>query len=133
MNTIRAVVTLMAVPAIAPMSFSAIFLKMATTPKQNADRIGSTRCQGRKPTCRPPIDSSVAPATITIVPERIGSVTCSPSSRMARPVETSGFRLLSGEAIEAPRRWMAMKRRKRPATVPMTPASTKSTIPFVVG
>ena len=51
---------------------------------------------------------------------------------MARPVETSGFRLLSGEAIAAPSRWMAMKRRKRPATVPMIPASTKNTMPRVV-
>ena len=44
---------------------------------------------------------------------------------MARIVAIMGFRLMTAAATEAPTRSMATKRKRRPATVPTRPASTK--------
>jgi hypothetical protein len=62
---------------------------------------------------------------MTSVPARIGRVTRSPRSGMASRVETSGFRLMRAEEIEAPTFSMLKNLRSRPATVPISPASTK--------
>ena len=78
--------------------------------QDGAGRAGAGACPaaGRRST------SSVVPATMTMVPARMGRVTRSPSSSTARPVETSGFRLISAAEIEAPTFSMLTKRRRRP-------------------
>ena len=62
---------------------------------------------------------------MTRVPATIGSVTRSPSKRMARPLAMSGARLLMAAATEAPTLWMATTRKRRPPAVPTTPEKTK--------
>src|SRR5438046_370744 len=47
---------------------------------------------------------------MTTVPTTIGIVMCSPRSKIARPEETNGFRLMSAAAIDAPTRSMGTNR-----------------------
>src|SRR5438094_1905605 len=55
---------------------------------------------------------------------------CSPRSKIARPEETNGFRLMSAAAIDAPTRSMETNRSSRPPMVPISPAQTKKSAPF---
>ena len=55
----------------------------------------------------------------------MGSVTCSPSRRMARPVDISGVKLPMEAATGAPTFSMAMTRKSRPPVVPSAPERTK--------
>ena len=80
---------------------------------------------GRKPICRPVVESRIVPPTMTTVPNRIAGVTCSPSSRMARPLEMKGLRLITADDTEAPTLSMATNRNSRPARVPTMPAAAK--------
>src|SRR5262245_25722625 len=68
----------------------------------------------------------MVPSTITHVPRRMGRVTCSPSSRIARPVEIKGLRLLIAAATGAPTFSIPLNRKKRPATVPSSPEPMKN-------
>src|SRR3989441_4391908 len=126
----NAVVTLIAEPTTAVVSLRPSFRKTATTPKHVADSTGSTSWLGRTPRRRPPTENSVVPATITTVPTTIGIEMCSPSSKIARPEETNGFRLMRAAAIEAPTRSMETNRSRRPPMVPISPAHTKKSAPF---
>src|SRR5438105_10363492 len=112
---------------------SPIFRSTATTPKHTADISGSTSATARTPLARPPTDSSVVPPTITSVPTRIGTVTCSPSTAMASADATSGLKLMSAALIDAPTVSMLMKRRSRPPTVPIRPARAKYATAAAVG
>ena len=63
---------------------------------------------------------------MTAVPARIGSVTRSPSSRIARNDAINGVTLLTAAVTVAPTFSMARKRVSRPPTVPISPAAAKS-------
>jgi hypothetical protein len=67
----------------------------------------------------------MVPATMTSVPERIGSVTCSPRIAMASPVATSGVILRMEADTSAPTFSIAATRKSRPAAVPTTPEKMK--------
>ena len=56
---------------------------------------------------------------------RIGSVTRSPSKRIASPVEMKGLKLLMAAATGAPTFSIAATLKSRPAAVPTTPEKMK--------
>src|SRR3970282_571050 len=89
-------------PGTGLIELSPSFRRTVTTPKQVADRIGNTRSRERNPTRRPPAESRTVPSTMTTVPATIAIVTRSPRSRMARPEEMNGYRLLRAAVTEAP-------------------------------
>jgi hypothetical protein len=59
------------------------------------------------------------------VPAIMGSVTRSPSTRIAKPVAMNGFRLMIEAATGAPTFSMLTKRSSRPPAVPMIPDNMK--------
>jgi hypothetical protein len=62
---------------------------------------------------------------MTTVPATMRDVTVSPRSRMARPAEMNGWRLVTAAATDAPTRSMLTKRSRRPAVVPTRPVRAK--------
>ena len=87
---------------------------------------GHTISHGRKPRRSPLVESSTVPIVMTMVPTSMGRVTRSPSSRIARNVAINGVRLLTAAETAAPTFAMARKRVSRPPTVPISPATAKS-------
>jgi hypothetical protein len=129
----KAAVTLTAKPGSGAIPPRPTFRSTATTPKHAADSKGSTSLRGRTAKPRPDEDSSVVPRTMTSVPMRMVAVTRSPRNTIASIVDTRGLRLPTAAATDAPTVSMLMKRSRRPATVPMRPASAKYTMPAADG